>query len=489
VYCPIHKAVPEYCHSLIVRLFIVPLSSLRNSIFTYLTVISVVLCLSCQDVLAQQLPAPAPPRGQAPRPAATPAKPKPAPTPTWQLLPDPAIPGDHQNPVDAAPTPLPEVTATPEPPTPQPTARPKPRRTPAPPSRASVGGISIRGLTEVAAYEKLHRALAPKLSAKVVLWDGEKEYSLSRSQLGAKIRYGKLIQQARRINGDVPVRFEVDLGETQRALTRLAAQINRTARPASLDVAAGQAVLQGSDGVKLAVDGSAQRIRQALTAQPPRSRVDLVVARVKPSTPATGLGQFRYLLASFSTPYDARLRGRTHNLRIAALNVNGTIVPAGGLFSTNTAIGPRNASDGWREAKMFVSGQVVTGVGAGICQCATTLYNVALLAGLPIVERHPHMFRVNYAPASRDATIYWRGKDMRFRNTTGGPIYVQTFLRGGRFHARLYGTVPPVQQKVQVVSHTLSRRNGTTSEAYRIVESETGTVRERLSRDHYKPHP
>src|SRR5207237_821999 len=154
------------------------------------------------------------------------------------------------------------------------------------------------------------------------------------------------------------------------------------------------------------------------------------------------LAQFRYLLASYSTHYDASLRGRTHNLHIAASNVNGTIVPAGKVFSTNRAIGPRNAADGWREAKMFVDGQVVSGVGAGICPCASPLYNAALLADLPIVERHPHMFRVTYVPASRDATIYWGGKDFRFRNNTGGPIYVQTFLADGRFHARLYGTEP-----------------------------------------------
>lgn len=195
-----------------------------------------------------------------------------------------------------------------------------------------------------------------------------------------------------------------------------------------------------------------------------------------------------HLLAGFSTPYDARLRGRTNNLRMAARLVNGTVVPPRATFSANRAIGPRHAAAGWREAKMFVSGQVVSGVGAGICQCSSTIYNAALLAGLPIVERHPHSFRVDYAPPSRDAAIYWGSKDMRFRNDTAGPIYVQTFLRGGRFHARLYGT-QPVRERVEVVSRTLSRAGGTRSEAYRIIHTETGALRQRLSRDYYKPRP
>jgi vancomycin resistance protein YoaR len=159
-----------------------------------------------------------------------------------------------------------------------------------------------------------------------------------------------------------------------------------------------------------------------------------------------------------------------------------------GFGAANRAIGPRNAEAGWREAKMFVNGQVVDGVGAGICQCSTTVYNAALLAGLPIVERHPHSFRVTYAPASRDAAIYWGSKDMRFKNNTGGPIYVQTFLTGGRFHVRLYSATAP-RHRVEVESITLSRASGTRSEAYRVFYTSTGTQRQLLSRDYYKPKP
>ncbi|MDQ3813917.1 MAG: VanW family protein, partial [Armatimonadota bacterium] len=321
--------------------------------------------------------------------------------------------------------------------------------------------------------------------------DGTESYEMTRAELGASLPLYKLVHEARGLSDDVPLRFEVDIQQAQRALRRLAERINRRAEPVSLDVEDGKAVLHGGDGVELAVGGSAWRVKEALEAQPPRSQVELDVQRTPSGEDGQSeatLRQFRYLLASFSTLYDASLRGRTHNLRIAARNVNGAIIPAGEVFSTNRTIGPRNAADGWREAKMFVSGQVVSGVGAGICQCASTLYNAALLAGLPIVERHPHMFRVPYVPASRDATIYWGGKDMRFRNSTNGPIYVQTFLRGGRFHARLYGT-EPVRDNIKVESRTISRRRGTVSEAYRVVHTGSGVQRIRLSRDYYMPHP
>jgi len=464
--------------------------------------------LSVGQVFAQQLPPPAPQPDTTTRkpktPASTPPQNKGNSTPDIIILPAPATgetldTAPYQAP-DQTPNTTPETTppnTTPQPPDDSgtiiqvdPTPRPTPSHKPPQRSAASVGAVSVAGLNDVAALRKLGQALAPKLSAKVTLFDGQRKYVLTRDGLGAKIPMLKLLREAQRSRGNVPVRFTVDLNQAERALRRLAPDINRKAQPISLDLEDGKVVTRGGDGVTLAITGSAQRVKQALEAQPPRTTVDLVVARTlgKGSVSDSDLSQMHYLLASFSTPYDASIRGRTHNLRIAARNVNGTIVPDGEVFSANRAIGKRDAAAGWQEAKMFVSGQVVSGVGAGICQCASTLYNAALLAGLPIVERHPHMFRVSYAPPSRDATLYWGSKDFRFRNNTGGPIYVQTLVRDGRFYARLYGT-QPVREKISVESRTLSHKNGTRSVAYRVMESDTGTQRELLSRDYYMPHP
>jgi vancomycin resistance protein YoaR len=389
--------------------------------------------------------------------------------------------------ISGGPLPAPDTAPAIE--APKATSRPQKIQTATQRSRASVAGISIRGLTDLAAQKRLRTALAPKLRTPLVLTDGRNTFTLRRDRLGASIPYASLIAQARRSGGDVPLRFTVDERRAASALRQLVTRSNAKAEPFRLDLdAQNRVIARGGPSTTIAVTASTQRVLDALEAQPPRSKVELVVASAGQNGTTEGLSRIRYLLANFSTPYDAGIRGRTNNLRMAAELVNGTIVPEGAVFSTNRAIGPRNAAAGWREAKMFVDGQIVSGTGAGICQCSTTIYNAALLAGLPIVERHQHMFRVSYAPASRDAAIYWGSKDMRFRNNTGGPIYVQTFLRGGRFHARLYG-VRPVRHRIEVVSRTLSREGGTRSEAYRIVRSDEGTARERLSRDFYRPHP
>lgn len=471
--------------------------------------------LQAGQVSAQELPPPAPqpdiqvprpkPKSQTARPKPVPPRVKPQPsdgsTPDVIILPAPATgepSGTAPYQAPATPPATPDQT-TPQTPNdsgviietePTPNTTPTVRPTPLAHRLVSVGGASVTGLNDVDALRKLGRALAPKLDAKVILSDGQRQYTVTRAQLGATIPMLKLLREAQRAGGNVPVRFNIDLAKAQRAMIRLAAAINRPVRPISLDAENGHVVLSGGDGLKLSVTGSAQRVKHAIEAQPPRAQAALVVARTPGSHAASEatVRQMRYVLASFATPYDGSIRGRTHNLRIAARNINGTIVPDGEIFSANRAIGRRDAADGWQEAKMFVSGQVVSGVGAGICQCASTLYNAALLANLPIVERHPHMFRVSYAPPSRDATLYWGSKDFRFRNNTGGPLYVQTFLSDGRFHVRLYGT-QPVRDKITIEAHTLSHREGTQSVAYRVIQSAAGTQRELLSHDSYRPHP
>ena len=397
-----------------------------------------------------------------------------------------------QDPIDGPlPGPIPSIPDTKPPVKPHSTRKPVVKSHSA--RRARVGGVLISQGSDAVVLRRLRRDLASRLRTPVALFDGERTFSLRRDQLGASAPLLRLVREARSTNGDVPLRFSVDARVAQRALKGLASQVNRKGSRADLDVDdAGHVVLRGGSGVALAVEGSVLRVREALETRPPRSRVELVVARMStreaPDERMITLLQMRYVLASFSTPYDAGIRGRTNNLRMAASLVNGEVVPPGAVFSTNQAIGPRNAAAGWREAKMFVDGQVVSGVGAGICQCSSTLYNAALLAGLPIVERHQHMFRVSYAKPSRDAAIYWGQKDMRFRNDTSGPIYVQTWLAGGRFHARLYGVEPP-RAHVEIISRTLGRSGGTRSEAYRVMKTSGGTTRQRLSRDFYKPHP
>ncbi len=116
--------------------------------------------------------------------------------------------------------------------------------------------------------------------------------------------------------------------------------------------------------------------------------------------------------------------GRTTNIILSSAKINGTILQPGEVFSFNHIVGPRTTQGGYQNAKVFAGKKVVTGIGGGICQTSSTIYNLALEAGMQVLERYPHSLKVVYAPPKRDATVSWGGADFKFRNTKNFPVKI-----------------------------------------------------------------
>ncbi|MGE5543332.1 MAG: VanW family protein [Bacillota bacterium] len=156
-------------------------------------------------------------------------------------------------------------------------------------------------------------------------------------------------------------------------------------------------------------------------------------------------------LGSFTTYFDVNNINRSSNLRIAASALNGAVVPPGQEFSFNTAVGPREFSTGYKEAMVILQNEFKPGIGGGICQVSSTLYNAVLLANLPVVERHNHSVAVAYVPTGTDATVTYQAKDLRFRNDTASPICIRTNVQGGKLTVQIFGkrSGPAVKVKIE----------------------------------------
>ena len=341
----------------------------------------------------------------------------------------------------------------------------------------TAAGVDITGLSQNAARTKLRAALEPKLKEPIRLVIGDYQYTYTRAELGASVDYDSMIKVARK-TGTAAFRLDADNAKIVRELNVLDSQVKTDFENRALNIGG------SATRVRLALEGQPKPFAEMLTV-PYKSAPDPIIKSDDAATSKAGTGKYPYLLADFTTNYNAGLRGRTTNLKMAAAHINDTVVAPGAIFSANQTIGPRNAAAGWREAGMFVSGQVVSGTGAGICQASSTLYNATLLAGLPIVERHPHSMPVTYVPPSQDAALLWGQKDFKFRNDTGGAIKIETRVSGGKFVAKIWGEKPKSTPAVKVTSRVLSRAGGMRSEAYKIV----GGKQIRLSRDTYLPHP
>ncbi len=161
-------------------------------------------------------------------------------------------------------------------------------------------------------------------------------------------------------------------------------------------------------------------------------------------------------LAGYTTYFDSTQSARANNLSVALRYLNGTIVMPGKTFSYYERIGETTYSKGYKDAATFKAGTVVYEVGGGICQTSSTLYNVALMANLEIVERHQHGLPVGYVAPSRDATVYGNILDFKFKNTRNYPVkIVTTFSESGSMNVSLYGTKEKQEYEVLLSSKVL----------------------------------
>lgn len=137
------------------------------------------------------------------------------------------------------------------------------------------------------------------------------------------------------------------------------------------------------------------------------------------------------LLASYTTFFNPQKTGRSKNIELSAASIHNVIVGSGDIFSFNAVVGPREVANGYQMAPEIVNGKMVMGIGGGICQTSSTLFNAVDQLPVKILERHHHSMDVGYVPKGRDATVSFGGLDFQFQNTTGIPFVILTYYRPG----------------------------------------------------------
>lgn len=161
-------------------------------------------------------------------------------------------------------------------------------------------------------------------------------------------------------------------------------------------------------------------------------RVEISIIILEPEITAAIFNSITKKIASFSTSGGGSA-GRGDNLYVAARYMNGTILAPGEVFSFNKATGPRTFARGYSMAPV-VGG---IGIGGGVCQVATTIYNAALYAKLEIIERHRHSITVGYVAPGRDATVT-DYVDFKFRNSTDQYMQIRSGAGGGHVWVQLW---------------------------------------------------
>jgi vancomycin resistance protein YoaR len=212
-------------------------------------------------------------------------------------------------------------------------------------------------------------------------------------------------------------------------------------------------VVPSEPGLALDVPRSAARVLAA--AERPTNRVaDLVLTEAPPkrtTEQAQAMG-ITGTVGAYETFYGGD-PNRIHNVQLVAHLVDDKLIAPGATFSFNGTTGERSTAKGFLSAPVIVNGELQTGIGGGVCQVSTTVFNAAYEAGLPITARTNHALYISHYPLGRDATVDYPSVDLKFVNDTGHWLLLRTWVGSASLTVALYGT--PVHRRVETIAAPL----------------------------------
>lgn len=199
-------------------------------------------------------------------------------------------------------------------------------------------------------------------------------------------------------------------------------------------------VVPSQAGQALEREPSLQSLLHALRNLPAaQTEFALVLHPIPPRIPTEAARAITGVMGSYTTRFPGYQVQRNHNIRLAANALNGRILLPGERLSYNQAVGKRTLRQGFRPAPVIINGEKQLGIGGGICQVSSTLYNAALMSELKIVRRANHSIPVDYVPLGRDATVTDTGIDFVIENPYDHPIALATELGRSSLALRILG--------------------------------------------------
>ncbi len=331
-----------------------------------------------------------------------------------------------------------------------------------------IGGVLVEDYSKEQAVAALGKSLEEFYAAKVTFY--KDDYSLE-SKMGDLCEPASALEIVDRIweqensrswqakaanlasgkNISYPVPVEINADKKASLAAEWESKWGKAPQDASLDVddLNGLVVVPGIAGYKVDIEQIFSGLPQTINKVEPL-RLPVIIASVQPRVSADIL-QNMGELGSFSTYFNTGEINRSHNLRKAAASINKKVLEPGAVFSFNETVGQRTMEKGYLDAMVIVGNKFEPGLGGGICQVSSTLYNASLLAGLEIVERHNHNLAVAYVQVGRDATVNYGLQDYRFKNNTDRPIYIRVMTSGGKLLVNIYGNTE-YKQHIEISS-------------------------------------
>ncbi len=333
----------------------------------------------------------------------------------------------------------------------------------------TIDNISISGMSPQQAYDTLYAQHQSKVDSWQLnlTFQGHTYITLGYPQLGISVSTDQIKQKLKEAwelthTGDNAAKraaidqlkatpytgftAQSELSDAQ--LTSLLTEIAQNMYAQPVDAQLIQFIPQNSDpflvqeaifGRQLNVESAKNQI-MARAASGQSGSYELMPDIIKPQLSAAQLRQaFTLRSAAVTDIASSSPLNRTNNIRVSLARVSGLILKPGETFSFNKVAGKRTRENGYYEAEEYASRVLVTGIGGGVCQSSSTIYQAAVMAGLLITDRTAHSDPVNYTEAGLDATVYWSGGreiDFKFKNSTNSNIYLTAQVRSDKANSK-----------------------------------------------------
>lgn len=349
-------------------------------------------------------------------------------------------------------------------------------------SGVSIEGIDVSGKNRQQAIELLENGMQPMLTREnIKVTYGGDTWEVALDNIGGSFDYMEAVHEAyvtgkkgsplerireilrvRREGKDIPLKLRYDMVALKAFIEGVDRMVSTLPVNASITRTGDRfEITPGKLGIGIDRDLALRQIDLEL-AEKNFEPKKLPVITKKPEVQAEMLEGIDIKWGEYYTVFNTQARERSNNLEVAAASIEGKLVKPGEVFSFNSATGLRIEENGYQEAPVILQGELVPGIGGGVCQVSSTLYNAALYSNLEIVERHNHTIPSAYIPMGRDATVTDRYLDLKFRNNSDGYIYLASWIQGERIYAAVYGRERQQDIKVNIRTEMIEVMETTT---------------------------
>ncbi len=335
-----------------------------------------------------------------------------------------------------------------------------------------INNVEVSNLSSDVALEKLNNKI--NLDDEIITINiGDEKYTATFEQLSLKYNYDNAIKKSQDLIDSNILSIDAEIIYDEEIIynivEELKAQCDIPLQNDEIKLEDDKFIVTTkNEGKILDIEKSMEEIKKALNNG--EKTITLQLDTVTNEQMLLDINEYMTEIGNFTTKYNGSSNGRITNLKVAGNSLNGSYIYPGEIFSTNNNFAPYTTEKGYQNGSIILNGELVDGLGGGVCQVSSTLYNALLYAELDIIEKYNHSLKVGYIDYGFDAVLASTYKDLKFVNDTTKPVYIKTFVGDGIVSVAIYGE--EIHDPNRIVKFTNEHVSSTAPQEPVIIEND-----------------